>query len=590
MVSATMRSSRTSRSGSRNSSLAWIAAVGLIVAGAGCKKKTQSEAPPASETPAEPDEPAKDGADLVFVRGVIKTMDPDKPRASSVAVKDGRIVAVGGTAATSSLVGDNTRVIDLKGRMLTPGLVDAHAHVTNLGLALETVQLRGIESEAKVAAAIAEAAKTLPEGEWVIGRGWDQTLWESQEFPTRKSVDEVVDDRPVAVTRVDGHALLANSKALELAGIDKDTKDPPGGKIVRDGAGAATGVLVDTAMKLVTDKIPAPSTEVIERRVRLAAKEIARQGITAVHDMGVGDAEAAVLARLAMTKELPIRVIGFLSYQGPETTESLRTREQIRDLDGTARFTLRSVKAYADGALGSRGAALLEPYADDKGNTGLLVNSPQDLDELAVMAALTGWQVGVHAIGDRGNRIVLDAFEKARKSKPDADLRFRVEHAQVVALEDIPRFAELGVIASMQPTHASSDWDWVDARIGPERAKGAYAWRRFLDAGVRIAAGSDFPVEKVSPLLGLHAAVNRTGEDGEPPGGWQPDQKLTLDEALEIFTVEPAYASFVESFRGALKPGYIADLVVFDRELKASNLLEAAVDMTVVGGDIVFEK
>jgi len=376
---------------------------------------------------------------------------------------------------------------------------------------------------------------------------------------------------------------------MRVAGLTRDTPDPEGGRIMRDEAGEPAGVLVDNAMDLVEAHVPAASAEVIERRILLAAENAASLGLTGVHEMGIGDETAAVYRKLAEANRLAVRVYAFLGAD-MKVMEGLGSRAITVD-DGTAFFSMRAVKFFADGALGSRGAALLTPYADDLGNMGNWVSTAEQIDRAAALAAEHGWQMGTHAIGDAANRAVLDAYEKAIQRFPDRDLRFRIEHAQVLAAEDVPRFGKLGILAAMQPTHATSDMPWAEARLGPERIGGAYAWRSVLDGGARIVGGSDFPVEEVSPLLGIYAAVTRQDRKGEPSGGWYPAQRLTLEEAVRVFSLEPAYASFVENSRGRLAAGYVADITVFDRALRAdATLLETRVDLTVVGGRVTYER
>lgn len=529
-------------------------------------------------------------ADIVFLGGDIHTMDDQVPSATALAVRGERILAVGDDASIRSLIGSNTRVVRLEGRSMTPGLSDAHCHLYGLGKSLESVNLRDIPTPEAAAAMVAEASKSLTAGEWAVGRGWDQNLWPGQSFPNFATLDAVASDRPVALRRVDGHALWANTIALELAGIDDDTPDPAGGKILRDEEGHATGVLIDVAMDLVERKIPKPTTEAIKRRILSAGKLAASVGITSVHEMGISDEVANVYRALADEGRLPLRVYAFLAGD-LKTALDLKSRNVEQDRDGTQFFVMRAIKLFADGALGSRGAAMLAPYSDDKENTGLWLTSAADLEVAALAVAEAGWQLGVHAIGDAGNRAVLDAFEAAYKANASSDLRFRVEHAQIVASADLPRFASLGVIASMQPTHATSDMPWAEERLGKDRLAGAYAWRTILDSGAHLASGSDFPVERVSPLLGVYSAVTRQDAKGEPVGGWLPEQKLTLTEALASFTRESAFASFAEQNRGVLQPGYVADLTIYDRVLAAdSSLLKTAIDMTVVGGAVKFER
>ena len=528
-------------------------------------------------------------ADLVFVGGDIYTMDAENARATAVAIRGQHIIAVGSDETIARHVGKGTRIVDLQGRTLTPGLSDAHCHLYGLGKSLESVNLRDVKSADAAAQLVFEASKTLEPGEWVTGRGWDQNLWEGQNFPEKATLDAVLPKRPVALRRVDGHALWANSAALALAGVDSKTTDPAGGTIERDAKGNPTGVFIDNAMSLVERKLPKPSEAVIKRRILAAAKVAASVGITSVHEMGISDSVVSVYRGLASEGRLPLRVYALLAGDA-DVVAALHTRVPEVDRDGTQFFVLRAIKLFADGALGSRGAAMLAPYSDDPENTGLWITRAEELKASAVAVANAGWQLGVHAIGDAGNRAVLDAFEAANSAVPDTDLRFRVEHAQILAAEDIPRFAKLGVIASMQPTHATSDMPWAEKRIGAERIAGAYVWRSILDSGAHLAAGSDFPVERVAPLLGVYAAVTRQDADGTPAGGWLPEQRITLEEAIRAFTAEAAYAAFVEDYRGILKPGFVADLTIFDRKLQPdATLLQTEVDMTVVGGAVMFE-
>lgn len=525
-------------------------------------------------------------ATLVFVGGEVHTADPDRPaepRATALAIRGERIIAVGTDAEVRALAGPSTRVIELAGRAVTPGLVDAHCHLYGLGADLENVSVRGLSSEAETVRVMAEAAAARPANEWLIGRGWDQNRWPGQQFPTRAALDAAISDRPVLLRRVDGHAIWVNSKALAAAKITAATPDPAGGKIVRGAGGEPTGVLIDNAMGLVSAAVPGPSDAVHERRIRAAARRAVELGLTGVHDMGIDDGTAAVYRRLAAQRELPLRVYAFLSGDGGP--ERLRKGPE----PAVGRFEMRGVKLYADGALGSRGARLYAEYDDDRGNRGLWVTSPDELKGTVDVAISTGWQVGVHAIGDAAIGSAIDAFAAALKKYP-GDHRPRIEHLQVIAPQDIPRMVELKAIASMQPTHATSDMPWAEQRVGAERIKGAYAWRTVLDKGIPLASGSDFPVEEVSPLLGIYAAVTRQDASGAPAGGWYPAQRMTLEEAIASFTYGAAYASFQEASLGRIAAGRIADLTVLDGPLAADRtLLERKVAMTIVGGELVYE-
>jgi predicted amidohydrolase YtcJ len=494
-----------------------------------------------------------------------------------LAIADGRIAAIGDEA--EKLAGPKTRVVDADGATVLPALTDAHAHLFGLGMSLDQVDLRECASPDECA----ERVRVHADRDWILGRGWDQNRWQTKEFPTSAMLDRVIADKPVWLRRVDGHAGWANSRALAKGGVTRATKDPAGGRIVRDAHGNPTGVLIDEAMGLVESAIPAPSAAARERMI-LAAQNVAlAQGLTCVHDMGIDETTAGVYRALEKDGRLRIRVYAFASASAAEKLLA-KSPEPAGPM-----FTMRAIKLYADGALGSRGAALLAPYSDDRGNTGLVLTPPEEMERVARLALARGWQVGVHAIGDRGNRMVLDAFERAGCAVT-RDHRFRIEHAQVVAPADIPRFAKLGVIASMQPTHATSDMPWAEARLGKDRLAGAYAWRRFLDAGVHVAFGSDFPVEKVDPLDGLHAAVTRQDANGQPAGGWLPDQRLSLAEAKRAFSEEAAYAAFQEPWRGRIAVGQAADLTVLDRRIDQDHLLGAKVVLTIVAGRVVFER
>ena len=511
------------------------------------------------------------------------------PRKASVLILDGKVAFVGDPREARSRSGGAKRV-DVSGSFVFPGWADAHGHLLGLGKSLEIADLRGAVSATEAARRILALAATLPTGVWVEGRGWDQNLWPGKSFPDARDLDVLVSNRPVAARRVDGHALWINSVALEKAGISATTPDPAGGRILRRADGSPSGVLVDNAGDLVERVIPAASPGDLERRFVAAARACAKVGLTQVQDAsGYGAEEIAALERLSARGELPIRIYSTVSPQ-PESLAAFFAKG-IRVGRGDDFLTVRSIKAYADGALGSRGAALLADYSDEPGKQGLLVMAPERLEEVAREAREHGWQLWIHAIGDRGNRVALDAFRKAAAAKQTADTRPRVEHAQVIALEDIPRFGREGVIASVQPTHATSDMPWAEARVGPERIRGAYAWRSLKNAGARLAGGSDFPVESENPLLGFYAAITRQDLAGHPPGGWRASEKLTRREALALFTSDAAWAAFEENVRGRVAPGYAGDLTVFARDPMTASEKEiptARVVMTVVGGRIAY--
>jgi predicted amidohydrolase YtcJ len=556
-----------------------MALLALLPACSGASQEPSSSAritvkPRASEPP----------ADLVLTGGTVITMDPLQPRAEALAVRGGRIVAVGAAAEVQPLVGSATKRLELHGRAVTPGLVDGHCHLYGLGAAGEMLSLRGIKSAEEVAKRVAEAQAKRKPGEWIRGRGWDQNLWTPKDFPTKAVLDRVAPDHPVVLRRIDGHSTWVNTEALRRAGISRDTKDPMGGRILRDSKGEPTGVLVDNAEELVAKKIPPDSGEARERMILAAADKAVGAGLTGVHEMGIDDETIAVYRKLAAEGRLKLRVYAFLTGEGQ--IASLSRRKPDVDEQGTAAFTLRAVKLYADGSLGSRSAALLAPYADEPGNSGLLLTTPEALAEAVLAASASGFQLGIHAIGDRANRMVLDAYAKVAGK----DQRHRIEHAQIVAPEDIGRFAALGVVAAMQPTHATSDMPWAEARLGKDRLAGAYAWKSIMAAGAHVVGGSDFPIEEVSPLLGLDAALTRQDAQGNPPGGWLPRERLTLEEALRIYTVEPAWSSFQERNHGRIARGMVADLTVFDGDLSGGRLLSRKVDWTILGGQIVYAR
>ena len=538
----------------------------------------------------------EDAADLILTHGTFYPVAhpaaaPATPPtvAGSLAVRGGRIVYLGDDAGATAFRGPATAVIDLAGRTVTPGLIDAHSHLTSLGEALTHVDLVGAASYEEVVRRVAAAAAELPPGAWVFGRGWDQNRWPDQRFPSHGPLSAAVPDRPVWLERIDGHAALLNARAMALLGVTADTPDPAGGRLLRDADGRPSGVLVDNGMDAFWAKVPAPSAAELAERIRVAAAHCLAVGLTTVTEMGIGEATLDAYRKLRDAGELPIRVMAFVADQ-PALLE--RWFAAGPAIDPQARFTVRGVKLYADGALGSRGAALIEPYQDDPGNLGLLVSSEDHLREVATRAIAAGFQVAIHAIGDRGNLIALDALEAAMGG-PRPELRERIEHAQVMRLQDIARLARLGVIASMQPTHATSDMPWAADRVGERRLAGAYAWRKVLAAGGRLALGSDFPVESADPRLGLYAAVTRQDLAGQPPGGWFPDERLTRAEALAGFTRDAAYALFLDGEVGTLEVGKRADLTVFATDpmtVPAADIPRAAVDLTLVEGAVAFRR
>jgi predicted amidohydrolase YtcJ len=532
-------------------------------------------------------------ADLLLEGGTVYLAADARSQKASIAIDDGRIVFIGDSAKAAKLV-PGARVVDLKGAFVFPGFADAHLHLLGIGKGLETANLRGAADAAAAATRVAEAAAKLPPGAWAEGRGWDQNLWPGKQFPDARDLDAVLPDRPAAARRVDGHALWVNTAALKAARIDASTKDPDGGRILRRADGSPSGVLVDNAMELAVKAMPEATSADRERWLAAGANACARVGLTEVQDASGYDADGiAALEHLASRGALPIRVYATVSPDPAQLTAFLAKGARIGG--GPDFLTVRAIKAYADGALGSRGAALLEDYSDEPGHRGLLLTPPERLAAVALEARKAGWQLWVHAIGDRGNRIVLDAYQSAASaapSAPEGGQRPRIEHAQVIAPDDFPRFARIGVIASIQPTHATSDMVWAEARLGPSRIDGAYAWLRLKNAGARLAGGSDAPVESENPIEGLYAAVTRQDASGRPPGGWRVDQALSRAEAVALFTSDAAYAAFEEKWRGKIAAGAAGDLTVLSGDpltVPAEKILAIRPVLTVVGGRVVYE-
>ncbi len=530
----------------------------------------------------------------VLTAATIRTMDPAQPVAGAMAFDGGGAILAVGAPDALLRRWPGARRVDLGEGTVIPGLIDAHGHVAGLGLSRMRVELEGTRDKADVLARLREFEATLAPGEWLLGRGWDQNDWPEQAFPVAADLDAAFPERPVWLERIDGHAGWANSAALRATGKDLDGQgergdwQPDGGRIVRDAQGRATGVLVDAAMALVDTVLPPMDVAAAERALALGMEEAVRHGLTGVHDAGVSLLQLRAYRNLADRGEMPLRIHAMAD--GDSEALAWLCRDGAYRHPG-GRLQMRAVKLYVDGALGSRGAALLEDYSDDPGNRGLLVVSPGQLAGAVAKARDCGIQVATHAIGDRGNRLVLDAYEGALAGHPG--LRWRIEHAQVLAPADLPRLAALDVIASMQPTHATSDMPWAGDRLGPARIHGAYAWRSLRDSGARLALGSDFPVESVDPRLGLFAAATRATTAGEPVGGWLPGQLLTPFEALRGFTRDAAWAGFAEGEVGTLAAGLRADFVVLAEDplaVPASRLDDLAVLSTWVDGEPVYRR
>lgn len=533
---------------------------------------------------------SRSDADLVLINGNIHTLDEKQPHATALASKHGKIVFVGDDEGARKRASESARIIDLRGATVVPGLIDAHGHMRNLGRFLSQVSLVGTTSKDEIIARVREAAATTPKGRWIQGRGWDQNDWDVQVFPTRHDLAEFT-DHPVYLRRIDGHAAWVNDVALEIAGITTDTPDPSGGRIVRHGNGEPTGVLVDNAEDLVSEKIPPASDAELDDWMRLAVRHCNELGLVGVHDAGTRSRHLSSYERLTAAGDMSLRVYAMLSADEMGLVEGYFDEGPTTTADG--RVVIRSFKMYVDGALGSRGASLLVPYRDDPGNFGLLVEDPNRLVELTERGVEAGFQACAHAIGDRGNRIMLDIYEDVLRGRRPEKYRLRIEHAQVVSLDDIHRFAAIGVVPSMQPTHCTSDMYWAEERVGPERIEGAYAWRTLLDDGNRIPFGSDFPVESANPLWGIYAAITRQDHSGWPADGWHPEQRVTREEALRGFTIDAAWAEFAEKERGTLTKGKRADITVLDRDILAvppAEILQTEVRYTIVDGDVVYEQ
>jgi predicted amidohydrolase YtcJ len=530
--------------------------------------------------------------DTLLINGNVYTCDSKNSIVDAIAIQGSMIVGVGKSDKLSEVFSAR-QVIDLNGKTVLPGLIDGHAHILGEGGKLENIDLSSTTSTEKIVMLVAERIKNTQKGDWILGRGWDQNSWQVKQFPNKEILDKVSGGNPVFLRRVDGHAAWANTKALQLAGIDASTKDTVGGKIIRDKSGVPTGVLVDNAIEFVNKIIPQLSDEDIERRLLLAMNECASLGLTEVHDMGVDEQTIQIYKKLIDEGKCPIRIYAAIDYPSETWKQYLQSGPIIGYKDGM--LSVRAVKLYMDGALGSRGAAFFEEYTDDQGNRGLTMMSEKEMESVCRDALEKGFQVCTHAIGDRANSITLDVYEKILLKKSDSlkKNRWRIEHVQILSQNDIPRFKQLGVLPSMQPTHATSDMDWAEKRIGPGRIRGAYAWKSILNTGADIISGSDFPVESVNPFYGLYSAVTRQDQNGVPQGGWYPEQKMSRAEALTSFTRSAAYGAFQENSKGVIEAGKWADLTIIDRDIMQCNeneIYSTKVEMTIVGGKIVHKR
>ena len=522
----------------------------------------------------------------VYAARRVWTLDPQRPRAEALAVRGGKVLATGSLEEVRAAAGAGAREVDLGEATVVPGLTDAHAHVHGLGKRLSVVDLQGASSAEEAVARLAHAPQSARQGDWLLGRGWNQTQWPGAAFPDRRALDALLPTTPVFLTRIDHHAAWVNGEALRRAGISRSTPDPEGGRILRGPDGEATGVLIDNAVDLVEAVMPPPTEAQLHERLTRALSRCAAVGLTNVHDAGMDLGAFRALQGWDAQGRLPLRVYAMAAGQGGERHAYLELGPQVGRM-----LSMRAVKFLLDGALGSRGAALHEGYSDAPDERGLLLLSPEELEARVRAFMRRGFQVAVHAIGDRANTLVVDTLVRLAEETGTQALRHRVEHAQILRLEDIRRLGAHGLVASVQPTHATSDMPWAEQRLGAERLRGSYAWRSLKEAGATLALGSDFPIENPDVIAGLYAAITRQDARGWPEGGWYPEQRLSPQEALEGFTVGAAWAEHAEARRGRLVPGMDADFVALSEdpvEGPAAALVEARVLATVVAGAEVF--
>jgi predicted amidohydrolase YtcJ len=530
-------------------------------------------------------------ADLLLLNAHVVTMRDQQPSAEAIAIQGGRIAWVGSTNEARRLYPKPARTMDLHGSTILPGITDAHTHLINLGESLVRLNLKDIPTEKEIIERVKQRVASTAPGEWILGWGWDEGKWASN-YPTNQALSGATPNNPVFLVGLHTFAAWANQRALEISNITKDTKDPQNGKIVRDErTGEPTGILLNRAQDLVAKRIPPMTLMQTKRAMQLAARECVRNGLTSVHEAKVTPLMVQALQEMVGEGHMPLRVYAMLDGADKNLVDEWLKHGPA--VDPHHRFTIRAFKLFADGAVGSRGAALLEPYSDAPQTKGVMTTPETDVYSLTRRALEGGFQVCTHAIGDAANRAALHAYSQAEKEVPDVhDPRLRIEHAQVLAPEDIPRFAKLGVIASMQPTHCTSDMAWAEQRLGPERANYAYAWRSVKDSGAHLPLSSDFPGETLNPFYGIYAAITRQDPRGNPPGGWHPEQRLTLEEALRGYTVEAAYAEFEEKDKGSIEKGKLADLTVISKDITKippPEILSIRVLKTFVGGKTVYD-
>ncbi len=537
-------------------------------------------------------------SDLVFKNGVVHTLDAGTPKAQAIAIKGDRILFVGSDGDVAKFVGSATTVVDLKGATVVPGLADAHYHLSGVGERELTLNLEGTRTKEAFLAKVKERVATAKPGEWVTGRGWIETFWSPPVFPTRQDLDAIAPNNPVALERADGHASVANTKALALAGITKTTKAPDGGALNKDAKGELTGMLIDHAQGLMYRVLPPPTEADQDSAIVIGARRSVQLGWTQIQDAGGSLAELARMRALYQGGKVDLRIYKAISGPSADADSLLKAGASVGEFGG--RLTVRTIKVVADGALGSRGALMLAPYSDDPSTTGLLTTDTAAFRTMVVTALQRGIQVETHAIGDRANRLTLDLYQYGMEQVPNGEKRlvkeprFRIEHAQIVDPADIPRFKALGVIPSMEPSHAIGDLYFAGRRIGAKRLEGAYAWQTFLKLGLPIAGGSDAPVERGEPMIEFYAAVARRDTRGEagPDSIWHPEQKVSREEALKMFTRYPAFAAFEEKERGSIEKGKWADLTILDQDIMTVpdlDILKTRTVMTVIGGKIAYQ-
>lgn len=542
----------------------------------------------------------KKSVDSIYFNGPIYTADSENSKVEAVAVLNGKVYKTGFTDEIMKLKGEESKVIDLNGRAMFPGFIEGHAHIMGVGENLLNVDLMETQSYSEIVAAVAERARNTPEGEWVLGRGWHQDKWVSSPenlikgFPTHDELSKAVPNHPVYLSHASGHAGLANAKAMELAGVNRATNDPNGGEVFRGLDGNPTGIFNETAQGLIGRVVPENTKERNAQALELAIESCLAHGLTGFHQAGSGPGDIALFKEFAALDKLKIRLYVMLNGRDDQLLEEFFESGPV--IDSANQLTIRAVKLYSDGALGSRGAWLLEEYTDAPGKFGHNVTPMERIDDITMRAAAAGFQVCTHAIGDRGNREVLDIYERAIGQYSDqmTDHRFRIEHAQHINGEDIPRFFELGVIPAMQAVHMSSDRPWAIDRLGKERIiEGAYVWQTLLAQGSKIVNGTDAPVEPITPLASFYASVSRRTLAGTPENGFEPDQKMTRDQALKSYTIDAAYGAFEENIKGSIEEGKLADFTIMDKDIMTipeEEILTTSVEMTIIGGEVVYTK